>query len=95
MTILSQLAYERQQIENKKNIEKAQADADVKEKEAEGNAKAKRINAQAEADANKLLEKALTDKVLQSKMLDKWNGELPKVSGNGSSILDITSILGK
>lgn len=91
----SQLAYERQQIENKKNIEKAQADADVKEKEAEGNAKAKRINAQAEADANKLLEKALTDKVLQSKMLDKWNGELPKVSGSGSSILDITSILGK
>lgn len=91
----AQMDYERQQIENKKNIEKAQADADVKIKEAEGNAKAKKINAQAEADANKLLEKALTDKILQSKMLDKWNGELPKVSGNGSSILDITSILGK
>lgn len=80
----AQLAYEKQQIENQKNIEKAQADAD-----------AKRIQAQGEADANKLLEKAITDKVLQSKMIDKWNGELPKVSGNTNSILDISSIMGK
>lgn len=88
----AQMDYERQQIENKKNVEKAQADADVKIKTAEGNAKAKKIEAEGEAEANKILEKSLTDKVLRQKTLDKWNGELPKVSGNSDTILDVGNI---
>lgn len=91
----AQLTYEKQQIENKTNIEKAEAEAKAKIKTAEGNAKAKTINAQAEADANKLLEKSLTDKVLQSKMLDKWDGILPKITGNNNAMLDVGNILGE
>lgn len=89
----AQMDYERQQIENKKNVEKAQADADAKIKTAEGNAKAKKIAA--EAEANRLLEKSLTDKVLQSKMLDKWDGILPKITGNNNAMLDVGNILGE
>jgi hypothetical protein len=47
------------------------------------------IAAEAEAEANKLLTQSLTDKVLESKFYEKWDGELPQVMGEGSAILDI------
>lgn len=89
----AQMEYEKQQIENKKNIEKAEADATVKEKNAQADANAKKIAAEAEAEANQKLEKSLTDKVLRSKMLDKWNGELPKVTGENGSMFDYSSLM--
>ena len=48
------------------------------------------IKAQAEADANKLLEESLTEKVLRKALIDKWNGELPKVSSTTGTIFDVT-----
>lgn len=81
----SQMAYETQAIENKKNIEKAEADAKVKQTTAE-----------AEAKANQTLENSLSKNVLTSKFLDKWDGQLPKaMTGEGGSILDITSLIGE
>ena len=78
------MAYETQAIENKKNIEKAEADAKVKQTTAE-----------AEAKANEILEKSLSKNVLTSKMLDKWNGELPKAMGGDSGmIFDVSSLFG-
>ncbi len=80
----SQMSYETQAIENKKNIEKAEADAKVKQTTAE-----------AEAKANETLEKSLSKNVLTSKMLDKWNGELPKATGGGSGmIFDVSALFG-
>ena len=80
----SQMAYETQAIENKKNIEKAEADAKVKQTAAE-----------AEAKANETLEKSLSKNVLTSKMLDKWNGELPKaMGGDGGMIFDLSALMG-
>ena len=80
----SQMSYETQAIENKKNIEKAEADAKVKQTTAE-----------AEAKANETLEKSLSQNVLLSKMLDKWNGELPKaVGGDSGMIFDVSSLMG-
>lgn len=86
----AQLEYERQQIENKKAIEKAEADAQVLKTQAQAQADALMIQAQAEAEANKLLEESLTPNILQNAMIEKWNGELPKVSGSSNSFLDIT-----
>lgn len=84
----TQLAYEQQQIENQKKIEQSEADAQAKIKEAEG-----------EAEANRRLNESISSEVLQkqnldnqNKMLDKWNGELPKVSGGGT-LMDISSIV--
>lgn len=56
-------------------------------------AEKKRIEAQAEADANRIKENSLTDKILKQQFIEKWNGELPKVSGSDNMMIDIDSIL--
>ena len=56
-------------------------------------AEKKIVKAEAERQANELKGQTLTDNVIKEKFIDKWNGELPKVSGS-SNILDITEILG-
>lgn len=83
----AQMEYEKQQINNQKAVEKAEADAQVKIKEAEGKAEAQRIAAEAEAEANKKISQSLTDEVLAHQFYEKWNGELPKVSGGTGMIL--------
>lgn len=88
----AQIEYEKQQIENKKAIEKAEADATVKKTQAQAEADALLIEAQAEADANALLENSLTPNVLKNHMIEKWNGELPMVEGADNPIIDLGDI---
>lgn len=76
----AQLEYEKQQIENQRAIETAEADAQVKTTQAQGEADAAVIRAQGEADANALLNDSLTDKIIKQRYLEKWDGALPKVS---------------
>ncbi len=86
----AQLAYEQQQIENKKAIEKAEADAKVKKEQAKGKADAAIIEAEAQKKANELLDKSLNDTIIKDKAVEKWNGELPQVMGSeGGLIVDI------
>lgn len=61
---------------------------------AQAAAEAAKIKAEGDAKANKLLNDSLTDKVLENKKIDKWNGELPKVSGSGSTIIDYDDLNG-
>ena len=89
----AQMAYETQQIENKTAVEKAEADATVKITEAKAEADAKLISANAEAEANRLVEESLTDNILKDKTIEKWNGELPKVTGENGMMLDVTEIM--
>lgn len=89
----AQLAKEQQDIVNQQNIDTAEAEAEVKLTQATAEAEAKKIEAAAEAEANTTLEKSLTDKVLKDKYLEKWNGELPKVVSDDSSLMfDIGSL---
>ena len=84
----AQLEAEQQAIENKRAVDKAEADAKVKRTNAQASADAALIKAKAEAEANKLLEKSLTDKILRQQYLDKWNGTLPKtIVGDESGVL--------
>ncbi len=80
---------ERQAIENQMNIDKATADAESKRIEAQGKADALKIEADAEAEANKKINTSLTENIIRQQYIDKWNGELPKVSGDSSPIVDI------
>ena len=65
------------EYENEKKIAAARADAE-----------AKIMQAEAEAKANELLEKSLTDKILQEMYIDKWNGQLPSTMlGEGTNTL--------
>ena len=59
---------------------------------AEAEAEAIKIKAEAEASANTTISKSLTDKVIENKKVEKWNGELPKVTGGNGTIIDIGSI---
>jgi predicted membrane protein len=56
-------------------------------------AQTKVINAKAEADANKILEKQLTNKILAQQWIKKWNGEVPKVSGDNKSMINIGELM--
>lgn len=73
----AQIDYETQQIENKKNIEKASADAEVRKTQAQAEANAKIIAAEAEAEANRKLSESIDSNVLRNKYYETWNGQLP------------------
>lgn len=42
--------------------------------------------AEAKAEANRILSESLTNEVLKQQMYEKWNGELPKVTGGDTMI---------
>lgn len=89
-------------IDAGKEVEKAIANEAVAKKKvetaeqnrlkAEKDAETKLIKAKAEADANALLTENLTPEVLQKMFLEKWNGKLPTVTGEGNMI-DISTLL--
>lgn len=94
-----QIAYEQQQIENKKAVEKAEADAKVAEITAnaekqkteiaaEGKANAIKIEAEAQAEANKMINDSVTANVIAYMQVDKWDGAKPKVMlGDDSQVI--------
>lgn len=85
--------------ENQTKIAQAEADAQAKLKAAEAeieiakaNAEALAIEAEAQSAANNKISSSLTDKVLQSQFYEKWNGVLPSVMTDGSTIVDIGKV---
>lgn len=80
-------AVEEKMIAEQKQL-KAEYENQTKVAQAEADAKAKLVAAEAEAKANELLEKSLTDKILQEMYLDKWDGKLPEVvAGEDTGIM--------
>ncbi len=59
---------------------------------AEADAEAAKVRAEGEAEANQTLAKSLTSEVLENKKIEKWNGELPRVSGGSDTIIDLGSV---
>lgn len=80
-----ELAVEEKMVAEQKQL-KAQYENQTKIAQAEADAQAKLIAAQAESEANKLLEKSLTDKILQEMYLEKWDGKLPEVYAGDDSM---------
>ena len=65
---------QKEEIENRQRIKNAETNLKVKELEAK---------------ANSILTETLTDKVLKKQMIDKWNGEMPKVVGKDNVLFNI------
>src|SRR5476649_180257 len=63
------------------------AKADVAK--AEGEAQSILVRAKAQAEANRLLQSTLSQNLIQSKAIDKWNGVLPEVSGGATPFVDL------
>lgn len=56
---------------------------------AEAEAEALRIKSEAEAEANKMVAGSLTPQLIKKIKYEQWNGQLPKVTGNSATIVDI------
>ena len=50
--------------------------------------------ARAEAESYKLKNQEITDKTLMNDWIEKWDGQLPQVSSDGTYMLDITGLMG-
>lgn len=76
----------RVQAEKDKEVAAIKAEKEIIE--AEAKAEALRIASEAEAEANKKIAASLTDELIEKIKYERWNGQMPKVSG-GSAIVSI------
>lgn len=81
-----------QKVDKLQEIEVAKSDAIIAEEnakktlvEAQAKADAKIIAAEADKKANELKQQSLTEGILKQQYIEKWNGVLPQVSGDGVS----------
>ena len=77
-------------VQAEKDKEVAAITAEEQIIKAQGEADAKKIAAEAEAEANKKIANSLTPELIEKIKYERWNGELPQVQGNNTSIVDIT-----
>lgn len=77
-------------IEAERNKETAEIQAEQARIRAQGEADAMKIAAEAEAEANRKIAESLTPELIEKIKYEQWNGELPKVQGSGTPIIDIT-----
>lgn len=90
----AEMIQQKQAIENQTAIEKAEADKKVALTNADAKAEVKIKEAEAEKQANELKEKTITDKILIQQYLEKWDGNLPLVTGSdGNVMLDIDKLI--
>lgn len=78
--------------EANQKLEKIKLEAQIIEQEAEnkrieaqGTADAALIKAEGEAEANKVLQQSLNDQLLEKLKIERWDGKLSIVSGEGTS----------
>ena len=79
-------------INAEKDKEVAQISAEKAIIEAEAAAEVVRIEAQAEAEANKEIASSLTPELIEKIKYERWNGQMPKVSGGANTIVGIENI---
>lgn len=79
-----------QQKENE--VAAAKADAQKKVAEADGDAQSIFLRAQAQAKSNKILSESLTPEFVKYQAIVKWDGVLPKMSGNATPLINMGEI---
>lgn len=70
-------------------LQKKQFEAQQKIIEAEGDAKSTLTRARAQAESNQLLSASLTAQLVEYRKIDKWNGQLPQVSGGATPFINL------
>lgn len=81
-------AIEEKQVAQQKLL-KAETEKKTAITNAEAEAEAVKIRAEAEAEANTTISKSLTDQIIENKKVEKWNGQLPKVTGGSGTFVDL------
>lgn len=75
----TQMAQQRQN-----EVAQAQAEAQKKVAEAKGEAESILLRARAQADANRELAASITPDLIKNKAIEKWDGVLPKITGQAT-----------
>lgn len=75
------------QAQKEKEAAEIQAETDIIE--ANAAAEVVRIAAEAEASANRQIAASLTPELIEKIKYEQWNGQTPKVTSSGGSIIDI------
>lgn len=76
-----------QQRENE--LQTAAAQAQIEREKARGEADALVIQAEGQAKANRLLSESLSDRLVEYKAIQTWDGKLPQVSGGATPFVDL------
>ncbi len=82
------------ETEKETKITNAEAEAEAIKVKAEAEAEAMRITADAEAEANSIISESLTEELIEYHKIEKWNGQLPTVTGGSGTFMDISDIVG-
>jgi regulator of protease activity HflC (stomatin/prohibitin superfamily) len=97
-----QEAIERKQVAEQKaltatnDLKRIEVEAKQQEARAQGQANAMLIEARAEAERQNLLRKTLTPELVQWHAIQKWDGKMPVVQGEGSAaVVDVASMVNK
>ncbi len=72
------------EAEARQALAQAEGQANAARERARGEADARLITARAEARSNLLLRRSMSPQVMQYRALEKWNGKLPVMNGNGA-----------
>ncbi len=83
------MAAQQQAQQAEYELQKNQMLAKAEVAKAEGEAQSILVRAKAQAEANRLLQSTLSQALIQSKAIDKWNGVLPSVSGGATPFIDL------
>ena len=86
---LARIEKQTAKVQAEKDKEVAQINAEKAKIEAQGKADAELIEANAEAEANKKIAESLTDKLIENNTVEKWNGEVPYITGGATPIVNI------
>ena len=81
-------AVEQKQVAQQNKL-RAETEAEQARIVAEAEAEVKRIQAEGEAAANRTIAESLSEEILLNKYLEKWNGELPMVTGSDGNLINI------
>ena len=68
---------------------KAKVEAETALIKAQNAAKVKLTKAEAEAKANKVISESLTKELIEQNKIEKWDGKMPKVSGDAGTIVKV------
>ncbi len=74
-------------LQKNQEVESAKADAQKAIEEARGKAQSILLEAEAQAKANQILSESITDNLVRYKMIEQWDGIMPKVSGGQFGML--------
>jgi regulator of protease activity HflC (stomatin/prohibitin superfamily) len=84
-------AIEEKQVAQQKLL-KAETEKQTAITNAQAEAESTKIRAEAEAEANRLINESLSDQIIENKKIEKWDGQLPKVTGSNGSLVDVGNL---